>query len=113
VSDQAFTRLMFTLLFLVCACLIVLDQQRQRVLAGMRSEVDIMHGRMNAAGLLDNIRPSVDEPVSAAATEGVFDSFAQFRTVRNGSGDGQSAVEQALTARSNDQLHHIAEGETQ
>jgi hypothetical protein len=110
-SDQAFTRLMFVLLFLVCACLIVLDQQRQRLLAGMRVEVDNFHARMNAAGLLDKIAPGT--PASAEATEAAFDPFAQFRTVRNGGGDGQSAVEQALQAQSNDQLQHIAEGETQ
>lgn len=103
---------MFMLLFLVCACLVVLDQQRQRVLAGMRTEVDNMHARMNAAGLIDNIRGGQRARVEES-TEFAFDPFAAFRLPRVDTNGGTSTLAQTLQAVSNDQLHHIAETETQ
>lgn len=54
-SDAALLRLLTVLLLLVCGCLLLLDAQRQRELALVRKEVDNLHGRMNAAGLLSTI----------------------------------------------------------
>lgn len=54
-SDAALLRLLTVLLLLVCGCLLLLDAQRQRELALVRREVDNLHGRMNAAGLLATI----------------------------------------------------------
>lgn len=112
-SDKAFTRLMLVLLLIICGCLLLLDQQRQRLLGAVRGEVDNLHSRMNAAGLLANIAPAApsDQPVDLKS-EAVFDPFAQFRAPPNPPPDA-SPLEQALTAGSNDQLSHIASEETQ
>lgn len=81
-NEQLFMRLMLVLLLMVCGGLMLLDVQRQRELYSVRREVDNLHGRMNAHGLLDNIGVSS----------------------RNGR-------ESVLRARSNDELNHLAQQE--
>lgn len=94
VSEQAFTKLMLVLLLLICACLMLLDTQRQKVLLNMRGELDNLHHRLNAAGWLDEIRPEAEPSANGRVP---------FSETRPG-----YLLRLILTAVSNDQLNHLA-----
>lgn len=82
-GEAAFTRLMLVLLLTICGCLLLLDVQRQRDLRAVRSEVDNLHGRLNAAGWIDrlDVRPvSPLGPVLDADSDGHLDTIARERT---------------------------------
>lgn len=99
-TDATFSRLAAALLLLICGCLVLLDQQRQRQVGDLRREWDALHARLNAAGFLSSIKVSTEQPSSPPPPDWTQPPPAAVPV-------SASPIDDALYANSNDDLDHL------